>query len=315
MYKAVAFIQSLLLLSTITSAQSITQTFGSGANVFSIDFVEIGNPGNPANTTSSPNPVGSVPYIYNLGKYEISRDIVTKANALGGLGITLQDMTNYGGNSASRPATGISWNEAAKFVNWLNTSKGFQAAYQFSTDGSSIVLWESGKYSGNNQFRNKNAYYFLPSIDEWFKGAYVNRINGYSAYATGSDSVPVAVSGSTSANTTVFNQNEFSGPADVNNAGGLSFYGTMGQGGNASEILETANDGANNSPNENRMKRGGSWYFNNFLASNVTGEFFTSPSAEWIDQGFRVASVPEPSAVSLLAVGLGGLALVRRRRA
>jgi hypothetical protein len=31
--------------------------------------------------------------------------------------------------------------------------------------------------------------------------------------------------------------------------------------------------------------------------------------------GLRVAAVPEPSAVSLLAIGLGGLAVMRRRRA
>jgi hypothetical protein len=31
--------------------------------------------------------------------------------------------------------------------------------------------------------------------------------------------------------------------------------------------------------------------------------------------GFRVAAVPEPSALSLLAIGLGGLAMMRRRRA
>jgi hypothetical protein len=30
--------------------------------------------------------------------------------------------------------------------------------------------------------------------------------------------------------------------------------------------------------------------------------------------GFRIASVPEPSALSLLAIGLGGLAMMRRRR-
>jgi hypothetical protein len=30
--------------------------------------------------------------------------------------------------------------------------------------------------------------------------------------------------------------------------------------------------------------------------------------------GFRVASVPEPSALSLLAIGLSGMALVRRRK-
>jgi hypothetical protein len=33
-----------------------------------------------------------------------------------------------------------------------------------------------------------------------------------------------------------------------------------------------------------------------------------------IDVGFRVAMVPEPSVLSLLAVGLGGMAMMRRRR-
>ena len=36
----------------------LADTFGSGANTFNIDFVHIGNPGNPADTTGSPNPAG-----------------------------------------------------------------------------------------------------------------------------------------------------------------------------------------------------------------------------------------------------------------
>ena len=114
-----------------TSGQSLFETFGSGANQFTMDFVTIGNPGNAADTTGSPNPVGSVAYTYNLGKYEVSRDMITKANTAGSLGITLQDMTTFGGNGVNRPATGISWNEAAQYVNWLNTSTG----------GTAVVRW------------------------------------------------------------------------------------------------------------------------------------------------------------------------------
>ena len=117
----------LILSSQIASAQLVTENFGSGANAFSIDFVTIGNPGNSAdNATSYGEPInrGSVAYSYQIGKYEVSRDMITKANAAGGLGITTQDMTYYGGNGVNRPAVGINWNEAAKFVNWLNTSKG-----------------------------------------------------------------------------------------------------------------------------------------------------------------------------------------------
>ena len=169
---------AILTLSSISAqAQTITtETFGIGANQFSIDFVEIGNPGNEADTTGYPNPVGRVDYVYNLGKYEISRDMIIKANAAGGLGITLQDMTSYGGNGANRPATGISWYEAARFGNWLNTSRGYQAAYLFTTSGvnDNISPWSSVRASGANLFRHKNAHYFLPSLDEWYKAAYVS---------------------------------------------------------------------------------------------------------------------------------------------
>jgi len=313
MARALAVLGVIMMIPGFSISQVITESFGSGVNQFSIEFVEVKYANNSSYINSSPNPVGSVAYNYNMGKYEISRDIIQKANNAGTLAITLQDMSAYGGNSISRPATGISWLEAAKFVNYLNTSKGFQVAYSFS--GSSLQLWDPLNSTGGNRFRNKNAQYFLPSVDEWFKAAYYNpSSNSYSTYATGSNSVPTSVFSGTASNSLVYNLAENAGPADVNNCGGYSFFGTIGQSGNACEILETANDGINDQVNEDRMKRGGSWYFNNFLASNATGEFFTAPIAEWVDQGFRVASVPEPSALSLLAMGLGGLAILRRRR-
>jgi formylglycine-generating enzyme len=43
-----------------------------GANTFDIEFVNIGNPGNAADTTGNPNPTGSVPYTYRMDTYEIS---------------------------------------------------------------------------------------------------------------------------------------------------------------------------------------------------------------------------------------------------
>ena len=303
------------------NAQTITQTFGSGANAFSIDFVQIGNPGNAPDTTGNPNPAGSVEYIYNMGKYEISRGQIEKANLAAVLGITMQDMTNvYGAasNGANRPATGIGWNEAARFVNYLNTSQGHQAAYNFTTIGArdNITLWGAGQYSGSNQYRHKNAYYFLPSVDEWYKGAYGSPNGTWYDFATGSDSPPTSVSGGTSPNTAVYNQ---SVSADVTDAGGLSPYGTMAQGGNAFEWMENALDLSNDSETEVRELRGGFW------GSDVAfplGAWARAGQSEGYPDignnfssifGFRVASVPEPSALSLLAIGLGGLAMMRRR--
>ena len=313
--------KKLLILSFLAlgyqtaSAQLVTESFGSGANAFTMDFAIIGNPGNAADTTGSPNPAGSVAYTYSLGKYEVSRDMITKANSAGTLGITLADMTSYGGDGVNRPATGISWYEAATYVNWLNTSTGGTAAYKFS--GSTFQLWSStdAGYNASNKFRNSNAKFWLPSTDEWYKGAY-GRVDGsWSNFPNGTDIAPTAVAGGTDPNTAV--QGGQAGPADITNAGGLSAYGTTGQGGNVWEWNETAFDGTNDTAGENRELRGGSWSFGNGGSGGVGGSDpgrIGYPPDEDYFLGFRVASVPEPSALSLLAIGLGGLAVLRRRK-
>jgi len=303
----------LASLTDTSFAQGLLQTFGSGANAFTIEFVTIGNPGNAADTTGIPNPVGSVAYTYNIGKFEVSRDMVNKANSEGGLGITMYNMASFGGNGVNRPAVDISWNEAARFVNYLNTSKGYQAAYNFTTSRANddITLWGAGQYSGSNPFRHKDAYYFLPTVDEWYKAAYGNLNGTWNNYATGSDSAPTAVASGTAAGTAVYNSQP--GPADITSAGGLSPWGTMAQGGNVREWNETAYDGINNIVGESREVRGGSWDEGTSVqvASSRSG---VAPLSATLFNGFRVASVPEPSALSLLAVGLGGLAIMRRRR-
>ncbi len=115
--------------------------------------VTIGMPGNVADTTGFPNPAGAVGYAYNIGKYEVSRDMVTKANASGSLGISLQDMTSSGGNGANRPATGIQWNEAARFVNWLNTGTGGFAAYKFMTSDVIVAFAKCFEQFGRSALR------------------------------------------------------------------------------------------------------------------------------------------------------------------
>ena len=311
----ILFLTLLALGYQTASAQLVTESFGSGDNAFTMDFVTIGNPNNAADTTGNPNPAGSVAYTYNLGKYEVSRDMITKANSAGSLVITLEDMSSYGGNGANKPATGVSWYEAATYVNWLNTSTGGTAAYKFDGSGT-FQLWSAGDagYNGNNLFRNSLAKYVIASRDEWYKGAYGNLDGTWNNYPTGSDSAPTAVASGTDANTAVYNRQ--SGPADIFSAGGLSPWGTMGQGGNVWELNETASDGSNDIAGESRELRGGAWgrgtgFSDPLGVSNLSSN---SPAAEVYSLGFRVASVPEPSALSLIAVGLSGLALVRRRK-
>src|SRR4029079_17827014 len=133
----------------------------------------MGKPGNAADTTGQPNPAGRVDYAYRIGTYEISRSMVEKGNAGGGLRLTLADMKAYGGNGPDKPATGVSWFDAARFVNYLNTSTGSVPAYKFDVGGN-FQLWQPGDlgYDANNLFRNSLAHYFLPSMNEWYKAAF-----------------------------------------------------------------------------------------------------------------------------------------------
>jgi|LauGreStaDraftv2_3_1035109.scaffolds.fasta_scaffold34517_1 formylglycine-generating enzyme required for sulfatase activity len=300
-------------------AGSLLDTFSSGANQFTMEFVTIGNPGNAADTTGSPNPVGSVAYTYNLGKYEVSRGMINNANTLGNLGITMYDMGGYGfgdGNGVNRPAMGISWYEAAKFVNWLNTNQGFQAAYKFDGSGK-FQLWSStdAGYNASNLFRNSLAKYVLPSTSEWYKAAYGSPTGTWYDYPTGSNSAPGQVWNGTAANTAVYQSHNV---ADITSAGGLSAYGTMAQGGNAWELTETAYDGSNDIADDFRELRGGAFRPQSqaeYELSANGGRYWNFASdGDYFKTGFRVASVPEPSALSLLAVGLSGLALFRRRK-
>ena len=163
---------SLFFLALLGPADASVITFGSGSNQFDMTFVEIGNPANANDTTGKPNPAGSVAYKYQIGKYEVREEMIDKFNSSQSLNIYSKDT-----RGANKPATSVSWNHAARFVNWLNTSQGHQAAYNFTTDGvdDNIALWtseEAWQLGGENLFRHKDAHYFLPSMGEWYKAAY-----------------------------------------------------------------------------------------------------------------------------------------------
>jgi hypothetical protein len=290
------------------SAQA--DTFGTSGNEFTIDFVSIGNTSNAADTTT----YGAVPYEYRASTYEISQNAITKATASGMANVTA------GAWTGNQPAATISWYEAAAFVNFLNTNSGKTAAYAltFSSGSWSMALqdptnaWTAG---GTNLYRNKNAFYFLPSENEWYKAAYYNPAgSNYFFYPTASSSVPTAVASGTNAGSAVYNGVAVE-PALVNSAGGLSPYGTMGQGGNVWEWNESAYDGANSSSSESRAIRGGRWGDSEgFLRSSYRNVGLV-PTFENLNVGFRVASVPEPSTAVLVLLGAGAVYLWNRRKA
>jgi len=303
----VAALFAAVTLSIQPSAQA--DTFGTSGNEFTVDFVNIGNAGNAADTTT----YGAVPYEYRASIYEISQDAITKATASGMANVTAGAWSN------NQPAANISWYEAAAFVNFLNTNSGKTAAYDltFSSGSWSMALWSSEQAwtaGGTNLYRNKDAFYFLPSENEWYKAAYYNAAGtNYFLYPTASSSAPAAVASGTNAGSAVYN-NAASVPALVDSAGGLSPYGTMGQGGNVWEWNESAFAGANSSSSEERAVRGGSW-LNTEDALRSSFRIALDPSGEGGIFGVRVASVPEPSTYALLLIAGAGWLLWKRRKA
>lgn len=269
-------------------------TFGSGENALEIEFVTVGSPGNADNVPirqGFPPEIGGVDEVYRIGKYEVPHSAVVAANELGGLAISLS------AREPQQPASGISWLEAARFTNWLNVDAGYPEAYKFSDSGES-EFWVPGDigFDPENLLRNSRAFYFLPTVDEWYKaGAYDPIAKRYYRYATGSDIRPTAVSSGTDPGTVVsdFQDN----PADITLAGGESPYGTVGQTGNIGEWLESASlvDPANR-----------------FIASDFYAGSFSEiarlSTTSRIDiggasDGIRVASrfVPEPHSILLLS--------------
>ncbi|MFV0414868.1 MAG: SUMF1/EgtB/PvdO family nonheme iron enzyme [Chthoniobacterales bacterium] len=314
-----------LALGSMALDTAKADTFGTGTNAFTMDFVEVGNPGNANDSTG----YGAVANTFRIGTFEVSRDMITKANAAGSLLIDMTNMSSWGGNGPNRAANGVSWNEAARFVNWLNTSKGYSAAYKFAlqpgdagySQDANIQLWDSGDsgYNAANRYRNSNAFYYLPSEDEWYKAAYYSGTGStYYDYATMSNTTPTAVAGGTGANEVVYNQALATGPGDITNAGGLSYYGTMAQNGNVFEQLENSSTGANDSGANNRLVRGGFWNNNSTSYLNAGGgntRLNFAPDNEAYYFGFRVASViPEPSTAAMMLMA-GGAFLLKRRKA
>lgn len=266
----------ILFYGVTAKGQTFKESFGTGTNQFSIEFVVVGSPSNapmvgkPINLNVPDQSYGSVGYVYSIGKYEIRRDAVLKATTEGALEINLTGDTNR----INQPPAGFDFVEAARFVNWLNTSKGFPPAYKFNA--TNLEFWgpQEDGYDHQNPCRNSKAKYWIPNRDEWIKAAHFdtnkNGIGpGYWLYTTKSDTPPVQTSGGVIENSAVYNFTAPHDPADVTYSGGLGPWGTMGQGGNMREWIDEAWDeswdGPLNSPNETRAVRGG-----NFLQPEVT---------------------------------------------
>jgi len=143
---------------------SSADAFGSDANAFTIGFVGIANAGNGDDAGAGggvySSPYGGVSYGYRMGVTEVPQDWITKATNLGMTNVTA------GAWAGLQPAANMTWHESAAFVNWLNTSTGHHVAYQLDPGNTTLTLWSSAEawqVGGENLYRHKDSYYFLPS--------------------------------------------------------------------------------------------------------------------------------------------------------
>jgi hypothetical protein len=207
-----------------------------------VEFVNVGDPGNPNDPTTS---LGTVNLIYAIGKSEVTNTqyaefLNSKAasdpNALYNTQMSSHPMggiVRLGSSGAftysvkpgyeNRPVVFVSFFDAMRYSNWLNNGEG---------SGST----ETGAYTlslGGGAPRNPGANFWIPSENEWYKAAYYQPAaqggdaDGYWLYPTRPNAIPNSRSGTTTdTNSANFNRddgiaNGFNGGYAVTNSPNL----------------------------------------------------------------------------------------------
>ncbi len=313
---------------TVMASASVARadTFGTGSNAFEIDFVPISGSTNPADTAPSGG-YGSVAYDYRMGMHEITNDQWDKFKAeLAPILVTGDPLSAYNDDSlftgTDVPTDSVSWYEAAQFVNWLNTSTGHQAAYNFTgkqgTGDYTFTIWSALEAAGGtNRYRHKDAFYFLPTEGEWVKAAFFNGTT-LQNHATKAGESLTQGDGTSGTGWNYYGYDEtFAtdpfGPWNVG-SGSEELNGTYDMMGNIWEWLESPYSDPTYGAVSTRGLRGGNWDYYPY-SLEVSERSGSSPSIEGVLVGFRVASVPEPGSITLLICGLvAGLIWWRRRK-
>ncbi len=319
----------------LTFAAMSALLFGvAGASAaITIATVPVGNAGNAADTTG----FGAVGYGYNIGKYDVTAGqytaflnavAATDTNALYNTSMAATDLGSgitrngvSGGyiytvdpSMTNRPVNYVSFWDSTRFANWLANGQPTGAQGPGTTETGTYALTPTA--IANNTVTRSGSSWAVTSEDEWYKAAYYkggSENAGYWLYATQSNATP----GNNLADPSGNNANYYTGvgpyPIDGTHyttivgqfANSGSAYGTFDQNGNVFQWNEAIISGAW------RGVRGGSvGNDNNTLQSG--SRYINFPSNDFVDVGFRVSQVPEPTSLAVLALGV--VALGSRRR-
>lgn len=343
----VAFVVLVLLATT-----AYGDVFNMGPSRTSLEMVPIGNPGNAPDTeimSDGTTGYGSVAYPYLIGKYEVTAGQYTEfLNAVAdtdtyglynskmpeiGNGCGIERIGSPGSFSysvaadwANRPVNRVSWGDAARFSNWLHNGQPTTGAQDLTTteDGAYVLDGANDDTAMVAVTRQSDATWFIPTENEWYKAAYYDPTDyapdgsggvdpgaGYYDYPTGTDSVPSSALIDPDPGNNA-NLSTIGGPyyrtvvGEFENS--ASPYGTFDQGGNVRELNETVGSSTTHG------LRGGAYSGGGYQQMLASRRYRANLAFETKDVGFRVASIPEPSTITLLAMGAIGLLLYAARR-
>ena len=305
---------------------------GNASAVVTFTWATVGNPGNPSDpgNLTEPNTYGAVANTYRIATTEVTNTqyaeflnaVAATDSGTDPLYSTLMGSALFGGIARSgasgsytysvkasfenKPVVFVSWNDAARFANWLHNGQPTGAQGGGTTEG--------GAYNMTipTPVRLAGATHFLPSEDEWYKAAYYQpgsaAANGddYWQFPTQSDTAPTAEAPPGGANSANFDLADSGFPTDVGAySGSTSHYGAFDMGGSVWEWNEAVSGAA-------RGLRGGS-RITPSLTLQSSNRAIDLPSTSSSTHSFRLASIPEPSTASLLLFALAALGCRRRR--
>jgi len=244
--------------------------------------------------------------------------------------------------SPNRPIAFATWGSAARFANWLTNGQPDGPQGPATTeDGSYVMNGATSNAALMAVTRKPGAQYVIPTGDEWYKAAYYDPTPGagggdnYWRYAMQTDTTPDSAPPPGTAAPNAALTGNFFREDQINNGfnGGYAmtgvvpysstasyltdvgaysatsnYWGTFDQTGNLWEMVEEVLS------TNGRTAYGGGWSHDEAgLSAGV--RLGVDPTLGRETTGFRIALVPEPSAITMLAIGAAMLMGGRRIQA